>query len=178
MSMNINELNNLSIRDLEAELLKELQNVEAAKKRFSAKKAALALNFKKIDVKGIKIPTTHDFSLSEQSIKQDLVRRIMLARGEVSRINNLTANLGNISFKEFETTFGASLTDSKIVQILRNLHATDEEIDELLSQMRGDEDYDEIKDRYDDYKVNQMIEQGGVVIPHEEVEAYFFGQRN
>ena len=81
--------------------------------------------------------------------------------------------MGSIPFSEFEKTFGAELTDSRVVQILRNLHATDEEINDMLQILRGDEDYEEIRDAYNTYQVDKIIEEGGEVIPEEEAVDFF-----
>lgn len=166
-------LQNLSIRELESLLLEELDNVRKAEEHFQKKKVELALNFKRIDPKVNKISTTIDLTHTNESIKAELIRRIMAARNEVKRINALTAKMGSIPFSEFEQTFNAELTESKVVQILRNLHATDEEINDMLQILRGDEDYEEIRDAYNTYQIDKIIEEGGEVIPEEEAIDFF-----
>lgn len=169
----MDKLQSLSIRDLESILLEELDNVRKAEERFQKKKVELALNFKRIDPKVNKISTTIDLTHTNESIKADLIRRIMAARNEAKRIDMLTLRMGQIPFSEFEQTFSAELTDSRIVQILRNLHATDEEINDMLQILRGDEDYEEIRDAYNTYQVDKIIEEGGEVIPEEEAIDFF-----
>lgn len=166
-------LEKLSVRELETLLLQELNNVEKAKSRFNSKKVELSLNFKRIDPKVTKISTLIDLTYSNEAIKSNLIKRIMTAREEVKRIDALTFKMGSIPFNEFERTFSAELTDSRVVQILRNLHATDEEIDYMLQILRGDEAYEEIRDAYNTYQVDKIIEEGGEVIPEEEAVDFF-----
>lgn len=166
-------LQSLSIKELEALLFKELDNVKKAQERFNKKKIELSLNFKRIDPKIEKISTLIDLAHTHESIKADLIRRIMAARAQVKRIDALTLKMGSIPFREFEQTFSAQLTDSRVVQILRNLHATDEEINDMLQILRGDEDYEEIRDAYNTYQVDKIIEEGGEVIPEEEAIDFF-----
>lgn len=160
MNLDMNELSQLSVKELENELMKELKNVEDAKSRFTQKKIDLSLNYKRIDPKVEKIKTTIDIRLTEQSIKQDLIKRIMAARLQVKKIDSMTSRLGTLSFSEFESTFNSALTESRVVSILRNLGATDEEIEELLQTLRGDEDYEELKDIYNTYKIDKFLEDG------------------
>lgn len=171
--LNMPQLQSLSIRELKDILLEELHQVEEAKRAFQKKKVDLLLNYKKIDVKAVKISTTIDFSLAKESIKQDLINRIAKARQQVESIKSITAKLGTLSFKEFESTFSAQLTDSRVVEILRNLHATEEEINDMLQILRGDEDYEDIRDAYNTYQVDKIIEEGGEVIPEEEAIDFF-----
>lgn len=166
-------LQSLSIRELEALLLEELNNVKAAQERFNKKKIELSLNFKRIDPKIEKISTLIDLAHTNEVVKANLIKRIMAARAQVKRIDALTSKMGSIPFSEFEKTFGAELTDSRVVQILRNLHATDEEINDMLQILRGDEDYEEIRDAYNTYQVDKIIEEGGEVIPEEEAVDFF-----
>ncbi len=166
-------LQSLSIRELEALLLEELNNIKAAQERFNKKKIELALNFKRIDPKVEKISTLIDLAHTNEMVKANLIRRIMAARAQVKRIDALTLKMGSIPFSEFERTFSAELTDSRVVQILRNLHATDDEINDMLQILRGDEDYEEIRDAYNTYQVDKIIEEGGEVIPEEEAIDFF-----
>lgn len=166
-------LKSLSIRELEALLLEELNNIKAAQERFNKKKIELALNFKRIDPKVEKISTLIDLAHTNEMVKANLIRRIMAARAQVKRIDALTLKMGSIPFSEFERTFSAELTDSRVVQILRNLHATDDEINDMLQILRGDEDYEEIRDAYNTYQVDKIIEEGGEVIPEEEAIDFF-----
>lgn len=166
-------LQSLSIRELEALLLEELNNIKAAQERFNKKKIELALNFKRIDPKVEKISTLIDLAHTNEMVKANLIRRINAARAQVKRIDALTLKMGSIPFSEFERTFSAELTDSRVVQILRNLHATDDEINDMLQILRGDEDYEEIRDAYNTYQVDKIIEEGGEVIPEEEAIDFF-----
>lgn len=166
-------LQSLSIRELEALLLEELNNIKAAQERFNKKKIELALNFKRIDPKVEKISTLIDLAHTNEMVKANLIRRIMAARAQVKRIDALTLKMGSIPFSEFERTFSAELTDSRVIQILRNLHATDDEINDMLQILRGDEDYEEIRDAYNTYQVDKIIEEGGEVIPEEEAIDFF-----
>lgn len=155
MSLDMNELSQLSVKELENELMKELKNVEDAKSRFTQKKIDLSLNYKRIDPKVEKIKTTIDIRLTEQSIKQDLIKRIMAARLQVKKIDSMTSRLGTLSFKEFESTFNSALTESRVVSILRNLGVDDEGIEELLKTLRGDEDYNELRDIANTYLIDK-----------------------
>ena len=50
------------------------------------------------------------------------------------------------------------MSDSAAVRILQHLGASEEEIDDLLSNyLSGDEEYEEVKQVYDDYKADQML---------------------
>ena len=82
-------LEKLSVRELETLLLQELNNVEKAKSRFNSKKVELSLNFKRIDPKVTKISTLIDLTYSNEAIKSNLIKRIMTAREEVKRIDAL-----------------------------------------------------------------------------------------
>lgn len=172
-TLGFKDLNMFSIEELQVELQKELQNIENAKQKFERRKMEISLNYKKISPKAHKINTLVDFTLGQQPMKTELIKRIQAARAEVNRIEKLTAQLGNIAFSEFERTFNVDLTDSKVVRILRNLHATEEDIEAMLLILRGDEDYEEIRDQYNTYKIDQIEAEGGVTVPDEEAIDFF-----
>ena len=173
------KLQDLNIMELRVKLLEAVADVAAAEKEFSEAKKQLALGYKKIAPKGLSTGfTTVKFDQSEAELKQELIKKIKAAKTKATQIRHMTANLGNLTMKEFTKGFEDKLTTSAAVKILKNLGATDEEINDILKDADfNDEDYNEIKEAYEDYKANQAIEAGAQTIPREDVISFFMNRQ-
>lgn len=172
-------LENLSIMELRIKLREAVAEVAAAEKEFSEAKKALSLNYKKIAPKGLAIGFTNiKLDESDFELKKELIRKIKTANKKAKQIRHMTENLGNLSIQEFTKGFEDNLTASTAVIILRNLGADEKEINEILENADfNDEDYEEIRDAYNDYKINKFMEDGAEVIPREDAISFFMNRQ-
>lgn len=168
-------LENLNIMELTIKLREAVADVAAAEKEFSEAKKSLSLNYKKIAPKGLAPNfTSVRFDQTDFELKKELIRKIKTAQSKAKQIRHMTENLSNLSIKEFTKGFEDKLTASRAVIILRNLGASEEEINEILESADfNDEDYEEIRDAYNEYKINKIMEAGAEVIPREEAISFF-----
>lgn len=152
------KLQDLSVQDLEIRLHAAMEDVRVAQKEFQHATAQMALGYKKIQPKGLS-PTFGKVDLSsDESIKEQLIRKIKAAEAKAAKIRSITAKLGKASPQKFQKENITDIGDSAAVRILQHLGASEDEIDDLLSNyLAGDEEYEEIKQVYEDYKVNQML---------------------
>lgn len=176
-NMQIKELGSLSVRELSDILRGEIATLDLAKKEFEQAKIQQTLNFKKV---GIKTPSNLgqiNLEDTDAAIKQQLIRKIMAARAAIVKVRTATRDLGRLSFSSFERAYMGDLTVSAAVQILRNLGASEEDIEQILLMIRGDENYDELREVYADYQINKYLEENenARIIPREEIERDFFG---
>lgn len=169
----------LSIAELRRLLRIAVAEVTTAEKEFSEAKKTLALNYKKIAPKGLSYGFTNiDFDQSDLDLKKELIRKIKIANKKAEQIRHMTANLSNLSIKEFTKGFEDSLTASTAVIILRNLGADEDEINEILKNADfNDEDYEEIRDAYNEYKINKLMDEGAEVIPREDAISFFMNRQ-
>ena len=175
------ELNlmDLSIRELHLKLQEAMADVAAAEREFKEAKNSLSLGYKKISPKGLSSNfASIKFDQSENDMKKEIISKIKAAKSKATQIRRMTANLGNLTMKEFTKGFEDKITTSAAVKILKNLSATDKEIDDILSNaMFDEEDYDEIKEAYEDYKANKALEAGAKTIPREDVISFFMNRQ-
>lgn len=152
------KLEDLSVQDLEIRLRAAMEDVRTAQKEFHQATAQMVLGYKKIQPKGLS-PNFGKVDLSsDQSVKQQLIQKIRTAEAKAAKIRGITAKLGKASPEKFQKENMEDMSDSAAVRILQHLGATQEEIDDLLSNyLSGDEEYEEIKQTYNDYKVDQMV---------------------
>lgn len=156
------ELRDLSVQELEIRLNQLMGEIRQAQKEFQQTTAQMSLAYKRIQPKGLSTSFTNIKFDSDTTIKEQLISKIQTAQARLAKIKSLTAKVSKMSPEQFKEANKADLSDSTAIKILRNLGATEEEINLLLSKyLAGDEDYDEIKDVYDTYKANEMLENEG-----------------
>lgn len=172
-------LENLTIMELRIQLREAVAEVAVAEKEFSETKKSMTLNYKKIAPKGLALGFTNvKLDQSDAELKKELIKKIKIAKNKAAQIRHMTANLSNLSIKEFTKGFEDKLTASTAVIILRNLGADEKEIDEILRNADfNDEDYEEIRDAYNDYKINKYMDEGAEVIPREDAISFFMNRQ-
>lgn len=92
-----------------------------------------------------------------KNIKQQLIAQIKAARLYNQKLssqwNQIKDVTGIAALKSIFSGFD-NIDTSKQVEILRNLGYSEEEIDIILAQVSGDEDYDELKEKANDIMAN------------------------
>lgn len=106
----------------------------------------------------------------DSNVKAQLISQIHSIRSYKAKLNKQYEEIKNITTKDLlnkSMSTWDNIDTSKQVEILRNLGYSENEIDIILSQIRGDEDYDELKEKANDIMAN-YYEETMETIPHGE----------
>lgn len=151
------ELESLSIKELEALLEEEQIKGKNLRNKIKTKMLKISVEMKRYNISTGNTEGGIDYN---KNIKQQLIARIKAARqyntklsGQWNQIKDLT---GLSALHAILLNFD-NIDTSKQVEILRNLGYSEAEIDIILAEIRGDEEYDELKDKAGDILVNYYL---------------------
>lgn len=157
------ELENLSVAELEKILEEETVKSVNLRNKIKTKMLKISVEMKRYEVStGPKISST-DFN---KNIKAQLITKIKTARAYNTKLNsewNKIKDLTGIQALHSILIGFDNIEASKQVEILRNIGYSEEEIDIILSQIRGDEEYEELKEKANDIIVNWYLDNGGEI---------------
>lgn len=158
------ELGNLTTIELTKILKEEQKEIASLRKEIKSHMLRVSQTMKKytISTKGIDLP----INLEKGSAKLQLINRINEARAYKAVLKNQLETIKGISEKDILHKFFTSqnvdnIEVSKQVEILRNIGYSEEEIDVILAQVRGDEDYEELRDKAEQIILEWYLQNGG-----------------
>lgn len=157
------ELGNLNTIELTKILKEEQREIANLRKEIKTHMLRVSQAMKKytISTKGVDLP----INLEKGNVKQELIRRISEARAYKAVLKNQLSTIKGISDRDILNKFFTSqnvdnIEVSKQVEILRNIGYSEEEIDVILAQIRGDEDYEELRDKAEQIILEWYLENG------------------
>ena len=157
------DLENLSVKELEALLNQEQLKGKSLRNKIKTKMLKISVEMKRYNISTGE-PNTVDYT---KNIKRQLIAKIRSAQSYNRTLTQQWEAIKNITTADVlnATLLGyGNITVSKQVEILRNIGYSEEEIDIILSEIRGDEEYEELKDKADTILTNHYIAEGGVVV--------------
>lgn len=160
------ELENMNIEELQKLLKEEQIKGKEIRNKMRVKMMKISTEMKRY---GFTTPRTKPINYNE-NVKKQLIAQIQMQRTENAKLNKQWDQIKNLTGVDAmrAALIGFDNIDvSKQVEILRNLGYSESEIDIILSQISGDEDYDELKEKANDIMVNYYIKESG---PAETVE--------
>lgn len=157
------DLENLSVKELEALLQQEQLKGKNLRNKIKTKMLKISVEMKRYNISTGE-PNTVNYT---KNIKRQLIAKIRSAQSYNKTLakqwdaikDTTTINALNAILLGYD-----NITVSKQVEMLRNIGYSEEEIDIILSEIRGDEDYEELKDKADTIITNHYIEEGGVIV--------------
>lgn len=147
------ELENMSIEELQKLLKEEQIKGKELRNKMRVKMMKISTEMKRY---GFTTPKDKPISYSE-NVKKQLIAKIKMQRAENAKLSkqwDQVKNLTGIEAMKAVLVGFDNIDVSKQVEILRNLGYSESEIDIILSQISGDEDYDELKEKANDIMVN------------------------
>lgn len=158
------DLENLSIEELQKILKEEQLKGKEIRNKIRVKMLKISAEMRRY---GISTGDTTKIDLNK-NIKQQLIAQIKAARQYNQKLSSQWNEIKDITgigaLKSILSNFD-NIDTSKQVEILRNLGYSEEEIDIILAQISGDEDYDELKEKANDVMANYYFtrenEEGG-----------------
>lgn len=172
----ISFLDNMDITQLKNYLIQEQKDVNALQSHLVKLRDKAKEQLQSFKVESIKFETT-DFN--NQAEKARLINQIKEARMKKLALMAAKKQMEMI-LKAADDTKKAINAPDKLISILKNLGADNDEIQKALVELGGnDYDYDEIREWHEDYQIeafeNKMIEEGYQLIDRSEAESYFIG---
>ena len=156
-------LESLSLRELEKILEGEKNQIKHYRAKIKSKMVQISASMKKYD-----ISTGPDMTIQfDQMKKAQLISKIKSARIYKNQLMKQFDTIKNVSI---ESALNAlllgygNITVSKEVEMLRNIGYSESEIDIILSEIRGDETYEELKDKADTIITNHYLDEGGIEV--------------
>lgn len=151
------ELEKLSINELEAVLEEEKAKGTELINKIKTKMLKISAEMKRYNISMAPLSISLNYN---QNIKQQLIAKIRAARQYNMKLSAQWNEINNLSGLEalHKILIGYDNVDtSKQVEILRNLGYSEAEIDIILAEIRGDEEYDELKEKAADIIVNHYL---------------------
>lgn len=151
------ELEKLSINELEAVLEEEKAKGTELINKIKTKMLKISTEMKRYNISMAPLSISLNYN---QNIKQQLIAKIKAARQYNMKLNAQWNEISNLSGLEALHKILISYDNvdtSKQVEILRNLGYSEAEIDIILAEIRGDEEYDELKEKAADIIVNHYL---------------------
>ena len=148
------ELEKLSVAELEALLKEEQVKGKNLKNKIRNKMLRISAQMKRYDISAGPGGKPLNFN---SNVKKQLIAQIKQAQAYNKKLETQWAKIEPITALDvLKTTLGDfdNINVSKQVEILRNLGYSEEEIDIILSQISGDENYDELKEKANDILVD------------------------
>lgn len=152
------ELEKLSIPQLENLLEEEQIKGQNLRNKIKTKMLKISAEMKRYNISTGNIEFGNiDYN---KNIKRQLIAKINAARKYNAKLSSQWDSIKDLSglaalhkvLVEFD-----NVDTSKQVEILRNLGYSESEIDIILAEIRGDEDYEELKDKANDIIVNYYL---------------------
>lgn len=161
-SFDFHQLNQLSVKELKALVEEEKKGIEELRGQIKTKMLKISAAMKKYDISTGNVNTHIKFEKGD-NVKAQLIQKLMSARqyriklqGQFNEIKDVDA----LDILQRVITNFDNVEASKQVEILRNLGYSEDEIDIILAEISGDEDYDELKEKAQDILVDYYEQQG------------------
>lgn len=141
-------LENLSYKQLDELYTKEVKKTMEIRNKIKTEMLRISTDFKKFEVSGGKIIKNKDFT--DKTKKALLLAKL---RARIAYNQQLSRQLSQIKKVNSKDMLNAllggfdNITESKQVAILRNMGYSDEEINIILKEIHGDEEYEELKEK-------------------------------
>lgn len=151
------ELEKLSINELETVLEEEKAKGTELVNKIKTKMLKISTEMKRYNISMAPLSISINYN---QNIKQQLIAKIRAARQYNMKLSAQWNEIRNLSGLETLHKILISYDNvdtSKQVEILRNLGYSEAEIDIILAEIRGDEEYDELKEKAADIIVNHYL---------------------
>lgn len=151
------ELEKLSIHELEAILEEEKAKGTELINKIKTKMLKISAEMKRYNISTVPLGISLNYN---QNIKQQLIAKIRAARQYNMKLSvqwNEIRNLSGLKALHKILISYDNVDTSKQVEILRNLGYSEAEIDIILAEIRGDEEYDELKEKAADIIVNHYL---------------------
>lgn len=156
------QLNQLSIKELKALIEEEKKGVEELRGQIKSRMLRISVAMKKYDISTGNVNAHIKFE-EGNNVKAQLIQKLMNARQYRMKLQMQYNQIKDVSaldiLQRIITNFD-NVEVSKQVEILRNLGYSEDEIDIILAEISGDEDYDELKEKAQDILVNYYEQQG------------------
>ena len=169
-------LDNMSIVQLKNYLMQEQKDLNALQThlislRDKAKEQLQAFSIEAVKVESSKFDSPTEKANLINQIKEARMKKLALMAAKKQMEMVLKANEGAKK---------AINAPDKLISILKNLGADDDEIQKALVELGGnDYDYDEIREWHEDYQIDafekKMTDEGYELIDLSEAESYFIG---
>lgn len=150
-------LENLSIEELETLLQEEKVKTVNLRNKIKTKMLKVSAELKRYNVSTGPAGTAIDY---QKNVKKQLIEKIKAARQYNSKLTkqwDSIKDLTGLSAIHAVLIGFDNIDTSKQVEMLRNLGYSEAEIDIILAEIRGDEEYDELKEKAADIIVNYYI---------------------
>lgn len=161
-SFDFHQLNQLSVKELKTLVEEEKKGVEELRVQIKSKMLSISAAMKKYDISTNNINTHIKFE-EGANVKLQLIQKLMSARAYRIKLQEQFNQIKGVSaldiLQKVITNFD-NVEVSKQVEILRNLGYSEDEIDIILAEISGDEDYDELKEKAQDILVDYYEQQG------------------
>lgn len=161
-SYDFHQLNQLSVKDLKALIEEEKKSIEELRGQIKSKMLRISAAMKKYDISTGNVNAHIKFE-EGANVKAQLIQKLMNARQYRIKLHEQYNQIKDVSALDLlqKTITGFDNVEvSKQVEILRNLGYSEDEIDIILAEISGDEDYDELKEKAQDILVNYYEQQG------------------
>ncbi len=151
------ELEKLSIAELEALLEAEKVKTTNLRNKIKNKMLKISTELKRYNISTGPSSGPIDY---QKNIKRQLIAKIQAARQYNTKLTeqwDSIKDLTGLSAIHAVLIGFDNIDTSKQVEILRNLGYSEAEIDIILAEIRGDEEYEELKDKAADIIVNYYL---------------------
>lgn len=163
--LSIDDLNKLSVRELQDLLSKEESRAKELRGLIKTKMLKISSDFKRYEVGRTKNGGNVNFNNGE-NIKRQLINKIMGMQKYNEKLRSQWNEIKGLDSKQLlhkALTSFDNIEVSKQVEILRNIGYSESEIDIILAQIRGDEEYEELRDKAEQIMVDWYLENGGEI---------------
>lgn len=161
-SFDFYQLNQLSVKELKALVEEEKKGVEELRGQIKSKMLRISAAMKRYDISTGNVNAHIKFE-EGSNVKTQLIQKLMNARQYRMKLQmqyNQIKDVGALDILQRVITGFDNVEVSKQVEILRNLGYSEDEIDIILAEISGDEDYDELKEKAQDILANYYEQQG------------------
>ena len=151
------ELEKLSIQELETLLEEEKVKTINLRNRIKTKMLKISAELKRYNISTGPAGSSIDYN---KNVKKQLIAKIQAARQYNTKLTkqwDSIKDLTGLSAIHAVLIGFDNIDTSKQVEILRNLGYSEAEIDIILAEIRGDEEYDELKEKAADIIVNYYL---------------------
>lgn len=151
------ELEKLSIQELETLLEEEKVKTINLRNKIKTKMLKISVELKRYNISTGPAGSSIDY---QKNVKKQLIAKIQAARQYNTKLTkqwDSIKDLTGLSAIHAVLIGFDNIDTSKQVEILRNLGYSEAEIDIILAEIRGDEEYDELKEKAADIIVNYYL---------------------
>lgn len=151
------ELEKLSIQELEKLLEEEKVKTINLRNRIKTKMLKISVELKRYNISTGPASSPINY---QKNVKKQLIAKILAARQYNTKLTkqwDSIKDLTGLSAIHAVLIGFDNIDTSKQVEMLRNLGYSEPEIDIILAEIRGDEEYDELKEKAGDIIVNYYL---------------------